>query len=141
MSADEPSAQTLRRAAEKMRGLAYAATEGPWWFDEDEHCWRLHGVFGRIPADPPIPEQVMNKQILKAPKSGTPYAEYWPDAADAAWITAMHPGVGLLIADMWDGIAERHATCTIGKFAPTLCRDLEDAYYAAVKFLGEEASP
>jgi hypothetical protein len=101
----ESPAALLRRAAEKMRGLANTATEGPWWFDEDEHCWRLHGVFGRIPADPPIPEQVMNKQILKAPKSGTPYAEYWPDAADAAWITSMHPGLGLLIADQWDVIA------------------------------------
>ncbi len=33
-----------------------------------------------------IPEQIINKQILKAPKQGTSYAEYWPDEADAALI-------------------------------------------------------
>jgi len=83
----------------KIEALHAAATEGPWWFDEDEHCWRLHGVAWRMPADPPIPEQVMNKQILKAPKKGTPYAEYWPDAPDAAFIAAAWSIVGELLAD------------------------------------------
>jgi hypothetical protein len=67
-----------------------AATDGPWWFDESDTCWRLHGVMGRIPPlrrDGLFPEQVMNKQILKAPKQGTPYAEYWPGEADGAFIS------------------------------------------------------
>ena len=84
---------------EEILSLHAAATEGPWWFDEDEHCWRLHGVFGRIPVQGVIPEQVMNKQILKAPKIGTPYAEYWPAAADAAFIAAAWTVVGELLAE------------------------------------------
>ncbi len=70
-----------------------AATEGPWWFDESANCWRLHGIGGRMPSVPSlnIGEQTVNKQILKAPKHGTPYAEYWPDPEDAelivnAWV-------------------------------------------------------
>jgi hypothetical protein len=78
---------------EEWRKITAAATEGPWWYDESEDCWRLHGVAFRVPPhmNPDgsvlIPEQVMNKQIAKAPKHGTPYAEYWPDPADAlAWM-------------------------------------------------------
>lgn len=61
-----------------MRGGRH--TRGPWWSDESGNCWRLHGVHGYIPAIPDlgIGEQVVNHQILKAPKHGTPYAEYWP---------------------------------------------------------------
>jgi len=65
-------------------------------------CWRLHGVAGRIPGDDLIPEQVINSQILKAPKRGTSMAEYWPNAADGAWIVTMNPLVGLALADLLD---------------------------------------
>jgi len=41
---------------------------------------RLHGLSEGGPA---------NKQILKAPKRGTPYAEYWPEPADAEIITLL----------------------------------------------------
>ena len=80
-----------------------AATDGPWWFDESDTCWRLHGVMGRIPPlrrDGFFPEQVMNKQILKAAKQGTPYAEYWPDKADAAFIVGAWKDVRDLLAEV-----------------------------------------
>ena len=121
---ENPVASLLRRAAEGMREAAKAATEGPWWFDEDENMWRLHGVHATIPAqmDGLIPEQVINHQILKAPKQGTPYAEYWPNEADGAWITRMHPGVGLAIAGWLDDDAER-ARLSMGHFDGEDCCD------------------
>lgn len=83
-----------------IRAYVDAATEGPWWFDESENCWRLHGVMGRIPAQLSgrIPEQIVNKQILKAPKRGTSYAEYWPDAADAEFIVKARTDLPVLLA-------------------------------------------
>ena len=77
-----------------------AATPGPWWSDEDELMWRLHGVHGYMPAMPDlgITPQVINHQILKAPKQGTPYAEYWPGEADAAFVTAARTDVPRLLA-------------------------------------------
>jgi hypothetical protein len=106
------SADTLRAAAKLMRERAEAATPGPWWSDDSDQCWRLHGVHAVIPAamfpgtdEVMIPEQVMNHQILKAPKSGTPYAEYWPHEADAAQITSWHPLVALAVAEWLEGIA------------------------------------
>lgn len=82
----EVAADTIEQAGER-------ATEGPWWFDESGNCFRLHGVAFRIPpqAGGAIPEQIVNKQIFKAAKRNTPYAEYWPDAADAAWMTLLTP--------------------------------------------------
>src|SRR5262245_18825226 len=70
-----PPAQVLNIDA--IRAREQAATKGPWWSDEDGDMWRLHGIH----AGP------LNQQILKAPKRGTPYAEYWPDQADAEFIT------------------------------------------------------
>jgi hypothetical protein len=87
-----------------IRDREQAATPGPWWFDEDDEVWRLHGVRARIPAwqvpgsGALIPEQIVNAQILKAPKSGTPYAEYWPGEADAAFIVAARSDVPRLVA-------------------------------------------
>lgn len=101
----------LRRAAEKLRSLAEDSTPGPWWSDDSEDSWRLHGVGMRIPAqlDGLIPEQIVNKQILKAPKHSTPYAEYWPNAFDAELITTMGPPVALALADWLDAEADGHA--------------------------------
>lgn len=52
-------------------------TPRPWFVEEDEHTWVLFGGDGPMPL-----------QILKAPKRDTPYAEYWPNAADSALIVA-----------------------------------------------------
>ena len=96
---DAPAPDPLAARLTEIREREQAATTGPWWFDEDELTWRLHGVHAMIPAqmDGLIPEQVMNHQILKAPKSGTPYAEYWPGAADAAFITSARTDVPALL--------------------------------------------
>lgn len=97
MTSEPLTDQTLA----EIRQRAAVATEGPWWFDEDDNCWRLHGVHGRIPADPiGIPEQVINHQILKAPKRGTTYAEYWPNAADAAFISRSREDIPALLAEI-----------------------------------------
>jgi hypothetical protein len=96
------------------REAADSATPGPWWFDESDWCWRLHGVAFKIPpqlfpdGEVMIPEQVVNKQILKAPKTGTPYAEYWPDAADAAFIVTARTAMPLLLAAV-EAVLNLHA--------------------------------
>ncbi|MEU4534382.1 hypothetical protein AB0G15_05910 [Streptosporangium sp. NPDC023825] len=76
-----------------------AATEGPWWSDEDGHYYRLHGVAFRIPpqAGGLLPEQVVNYQILKAPKSSKVFSPYWPNEADDAFITHAWDDVRYLI--------------------------------------------
>ncbi len=85
----------LTTAADKLDALLGGSTDGPWWFDEDDDCFRLHGVAFRIPPQGPLPEQIVNSQILKAPKRGTSYAEYWPNTSDAGLIVAMaNPIVG-----------------------------------------------
>lgn len=93
-----------------------AATPGPWWSDDGEDCWRLHGVAARIPAHGPVPEQVVNKQILKAPKQGTPYAEYWPGEADALFIIAARTDIPRLLAG-YDALLKAHAPIQVYKSA------------------------
>lgn len=77
-----------------------SATDGPWWFDESAHYWRLHGVAGRIPpqADGLIPEQIVNHQILKAPKSSDRFMPYWPNPADGEFIAHAWEDVRDLLA-------------------------------------------
>ena len=85
-----------------------AATAGPWWFDEDDQVFRLHGVHMIIPpVMEGFPEQVLNHQILKAPKQGSPYAEYWPNEADAAFIVAARTDVPRLLAAL-DVVLKAH---------------------------------
>jgi hypothetical protein len=91
---DNPASAAL----EEIRAREQAATRGPWWFDEDDLMWRLHGVHAVLPTGIDwLPDQVLNHQILKAPKSGTPYAEYWPNDADAAFIIAARTDVPRLL--------------------------------------------
>lgn len=98
----------LRAVYEERLAVARAATEGPWWSDESDDAWRLHGVAFMVPAQGAIREQVVNKQILKAPKRGTPYAEYWPDPADAAFILANDPAATILRCEALLRVVERH---------------------------------
>lgn len=70
------------------------ATPGPWYAEENDACWqlfaeqRLHGQF------------VHPLQLLKAPKRGTPYAEYWPTANDGALIANAREDVPAMAADV-----------------------------------------
>ena len=104
--------EELNAAADRIEQASEQATEGPWWFDESDNCWRLHGVMGRIPPqmDGLIPEQILNKQILKAAKRNTPYAEYWPEPADAAWIILANPVIGKPMAQALRQHADDHST-------------------------------
>lgn len=52
-------------------------TPGPWFYEEDDHAWMLFGGNGIMPM-----------QLAKCPKKGSPYAEYWPEEADARLIAA-----------------------------------------------------
>jgi hypothetical protein len=89
----------LTAALAAIKERAEKATPGPWWFDESDLAWRLHGVHAIIPpVMEGFPGQVLNHQILKAPKTGTPYAEYWPNEADAAFIVAARTDVPRLLA-------------------------------------------
>ena len=103
----ETVAGPVAAALAEIRERHALATPGPWWSDQDERCYRLHGVAFRIPAQAGgvIPEQVMNKQIAKAPKQGTPYAEYWPDAADDTFITHAWEDMQRLLAALEAALA------------------------------------
>lgn len=70
------------------------ATEPPWWLDESDLVWRLHGTAGWSTGYPEdlLPPQPINHQIAKAPKRGTDYMEYWPNEADARFITEGRQG-------------------------------------------------
>jgi hypothetical protein len=81
-----------------MRERAAGAYPGPWTFDEDENCWRLHSA-----PDPYLPSM----QILKAPKRDTPFAEYWPDAQTAEHIVSWSPIPATAVADWLEACADR----------------------------------
>lgn len=91
----------------EIRAREQAATAGPWWYDEDERVWRLHGIAFRIPAHDPIPEQIINYQILKAPKRGTSYAEYWPNKEDGEFIVSSRTDIPRLLEAV-EGVIRLH---------------------------------
>jgi len=57
-----------------------AATEGPWYTEEGADTWQLFGGYLGM------------QQLIKAPKHGTNYAEYWPDESDAVLIAESREG-------------------------------------------------
>ncbi|WP_427050440.1 hypothetical protein [Paenibacillus sp. TC-CSREp1] len=60
--------------------LCVAATSGPWFSVENAYTWQLFGgLYG-------------NLQLVKAPKRGTNYAEYWPGEDDARFIAESREG-------------------------------------------------
>lgn len=68
-----------------IRTLHAAASPGPWLADDEPEYWVLRACGGI-------------KQILKAPKANSPYAEYWPEADDAAFLVEAHANIGFLLA-------------------------------------------
>jgi hypothetical protein len=72
-----------------MREREAAATRGPWLAEDSGDCWQLFGAV--TPGIHPL-------QLIKAPKCGTPYAEYWPDDADAVFIAAARSDMPRLLA-------------------------------------------
>lgn len=67
--------------------LERAATPGPWESRDTPDHWSLHMEGGPF-------------QILKAPKKGTPYAEYWPDLPTGDFITESRTMVSELIREV-----------------------------------------
>ncbi|HZL94052.1 MAG TPA: hypothetical protein VFB99_10425 [Vicinamibacterales bacterium] len=68
------------------RAICDAATPGPWATEENDVCWQL---FAEVRLDG---EVVHPQQLIKAPKRGTVYAEYWPNAGDSRFITSARTG-------------------------------------------------
>jgi hypothetical protein len=70
------------------RKMLAAATPGPWIVSEDDDMWQLFGGnYGHM-------------QILKAPKRGTDYAEYWPDKDEANLIVNSPEIISNLIGEV-----------------------------------------
>lgn len=102
------AAETLTAAAEKLRRLAEEATGGRWRVDEcsssyardTETRWAiLHGT-GRDEID------VVTVDYDR--DYGMPQGGIWEEA-NAAYIAAMHPTLGLLLADALEAEAKRIA--------------------------------
>lgn len=94
----DPAASAL----DGIRQLERAATRGPWKAEEGDDHWQLFGA---------VTVHMHPLQLIKAPKHGTPYAEYWPSEADSAFIAAARADVprllkaveaALKLADDWD---------------------------------------
>jgi hypothetical protein len=82
---DEHQALLLR--LDELRKMVDEATLGPWRVSDSRDHWSLHGEARAFHTTKAKPIVAPSMQILKAPKHGTPYAEYWPNAGDSALIT------------------------------------------------------
>lgn len=81
---DEHQELVLKLA--EMRKLIDSATLGPWFAAESRDTWSLHGEARAFHTTKKKPIIAPSMQILKAPKHGTPYAEYWPNEFDGKLI-------------------------------------------------------
>lgn len=122
------TADLLRRAAAKLRALATAdgITPGPWRHDPDTY-WNRSPFFGQeyVGAGPA-------REIDCVAGTGP---EGQPGAAeDAAFIAAMHPGVGTALAEVFDAWAR------MGALDPDLLNRVagRETLAAARLVLGEE---
>lgn len=102
-------ADELRTAAAKLRALAKRTTPHPWttaWNGQDYELWGANQHDARAY---PIKEWTYGIATWE-PQASEQRAEC--DTADADWIAAMHPGVGLALAD-WLEQAAHHYECGI----------------------------
>jgi hypothetical protein len=112
-------ADELRAAAEKLRSLAHAATPGP-WRQHDTHL----GQYGYTAT---VLSGEGNDTDLRAwlpSMSQEPWDETrnaWPDAA---YIAAMHPGVGRALADLLDDQADGDDEGEINPWALAVARQI-----------------
>lgn len=101
MSAAETPAALLRRAAEHLRTLAAEATPGPWalrWTGQD---LQVHGPGQEYPYS--VAEWGYAVATWE-PEASQQRAEC--DTGNADYLAAMHPGVGLALADWLDAAAD-----------------------------------
>lgn len=103
MSAHDDAVATVRAAAKAMRERAQAATPGTWSADDDA-----------VYADADLVPDGQGGELL--PEGGPMEVAYCfrnerggdvERAANAAYIAALHPGVGLLLADWLDNAARQ----------------------------------
>lgn len=131
----ESPAETLRRAAEKMRGLANAATPSP---------WRTHDTYvhdGGYTATVLAGDGNNTRPVAWAPSFSNDPNEIDRQAyPDAIYIAAIHPGIALLIADQWDAVADVMAFEQRVSGASTPSFIEAKALDAARLFLGEEVA-
>lgn len=88
---EQPS-EILRRAAKVLREHVEAATPGHWTVEQDDDVWELYAGRG----------ESHGYKLAKCMKRNQRYMEYWPNDADSAYMTLMHPAVGLALADWLD---------------------------------------
>lgn len=88
----------------ELEELNERATAAPWWFDEDERYYRLHGTGGWIPAQGSgefrIPSQPLNHQIIKAAKQSEIFMPYWPNEPDGVLIPKMRNALPRLLKEL-----------------------------------------
>lgn len=122
-------ADELRTAAETLRSLATAATPGP-WRQHDTHL----GQYGHTAT---VLSGERNDTELRA-WLPTMSHESWDEARnvwnDAAYIAAMHPGVGLAVAEL----LETAATCLDGHDGVAYPSHVVRAFTVAHAILGTQ---
>lgn len=88
----------------ELEGLESEATAAPWWYDEGELYYRLHGTGGWTPeqgsGEFKIPSQPLNRQILKAAKQSEVFEPYWPLGSDAVLIPKMRNALPRLLREV-----------------------------------------
>jgi hypothetical protein len=72
--------------------LCKACPPGPWDVEETVDTWVLFSA--------PAGEGLATVQILKAPKHGTPYAEFWPDQPTGELIRVCRTIIPTLVAEI-----------------------------------------
>ena len=89
--------ETLREAAEKLRGLADSASAGPW----SAECIGSEGyrVYG------PRSDTGSVRDRMRNVAADVRYGSHEWCRDNAEFIAAMHPGIGLRVADMLDSVA------------------------------------
>lgn len=101
----EAPAAVLRRAAEKMRGLAQRATDGPWTaspvYSPDASA--TSGVYSYAHPTGTVLSEVVASGRIKQGYGGIRHP------GNAVYIAAMHPGVALLIAAWLEAEADAHS--------------------------------
>lgn len=124
MSAETPAA-VLKGAADEIRQLATEATPGPW------HAWA--GTYPHLVIQGPPGVLSEAKGIVSTNLAVN-------ERADSSWIAALHPGVGMALAD-WlestaatvEAVTRKHADA-----APTDAHWLAPALAVAQQILGAQ---
>lgn len=79
----------------ELEALESEATARPWWSENSELYWTLHGTAGWMHGQP------VNWQILKAAKQSKVFQPYWPNRkADADLVPRMRNALPRLIKEL-----------------------------------------